>query len=103
MIRLLFHQSERANSFLFNKIEISLFWLELRKPKKRLELTILLSWKYRFFLLPIQLEVKFRVQHEIVMGLKYCHVVKRKGVKVSQTNGFDNSPIELQGLTDVVG
>jgi len=33
-----------------------------------------------------RLKVTFRVQHEIVTGLKYAHVVKRMGVKVDKSN-----------------
>ncbi|KAG2226832.1 hypothetical protein INT45_005797 [Circinella minor] len=32
-----------------------------------------------------RMKVKFRVQHEVVSGLKYLQVVKRKGVRVDKT------------------
>ncbi|CAO3647362.1 unnamed protein product [Cunninghamella blakesleeana] len=32
-----------------------------------------------------RMKVKFRVQHEVVSGLKYLQVVKRKGIKVDKT------------------
>ncbi|CAG8522282.1 17642_t:CDS:2 [Cetraspora pellucida] len=32
-----------------------------------------------------QMKVKFRIQHEVVCGLKYLQVVKRKGIKVDKT------------------
>ncbi|KAI9317688.1 immunoglobulin E-set [Dichotomocladium elegans] len=32
-----------------------------------------------------QLKVKFRVQHEVVSGLKYLQVVKRKGIRVDKS------------------
>ncbi|GBC00183.1 hypothetical protein RclHR1_03780012 [Rhizophagus clarus] len=32
-----------------------------------------------------RLKVKFRVQHEVVSGLKYLQVVKRKGIRVDKT------------------
>lgn len=31
-----------------------------------------------------QLVIKFRVQHEIITGLKYLHVVKKKGIRVDK-------------------
>ncbi|KAG1443985.1 hypothetical protein G6F56_010472 [Rhizopus delemar] len=32
-----------------------------------------------------RMKVKFRVQHDVVSGLKYLQVVKRKGIKVDKT------------------
>ncbi|CAG8701801.1 8667_t:CDS:2, partial [Gigaspora margarita] len=32
-----------------------------------------------------QMKVKFRIQHEVVCGLKYIQVVKRRGIKVDKT------------------
>ncbi|KAJ6258980.1 hypothetical protein Dda_5875 [Drechslerella dactyloides] len=32
-----------------------------------------------------RMRVKFRVQHEVISGLKYLHVVKRKGIKVDKS------------------
>ncbi|KAK6335423.1 hypothetical protein TWF696_002201 [Orbilia brochopaga] len=32
-----------------------------------------------------RMRVKFRVQHEVISGLKYVHVVKRKGIKVDKS------------------
>jgi Rho GDP-dissociation inhibitor len=31
-----------------------------------------------------KLKIKFKIQHEVVSGLKYIHVVKRKGIKVDR-------------------
>ncbi|KAG0177641.1 hypothetical protein DFQ28_005536 [Apophysomyces sp. BC1034] len=32
-----------------------------------------------------RMKVKFRIQHEVVSGLKYLHFVKRKGIRVDKT------------------
>jgi len=32
-----------------------------------------------------RMKVKFRIQHEVVSGLKYLQVVKRKGIRVDKT------------------
>ncbi|KAF3913019.1 hypothetical protein ABW21_db0202738 [Orbilia brochopaga] len=32
-----------------------------------------------------RMRIKFRVQHEVISGLKYIHVVKRKGIKVDKS------------------
>ncbi|GAO47710.1 E set domain-containing protein [Saitoella complicata NRRL Y-17804] len=31
-----------------------------------------------------RMKVKFRIQHEVISGLRYLHVVKRKGIKVDK-------------------
>lgn len=33
-----------------------------------------------------RMRVKFRVQHEVISGLRYLHVVKRKGLTVDKTD-----------------
>lgn len=33
-----------------------------------------------------QMRVKFRVQHEVISGLRYLQLVKRKGIKVDKSD-----------------
>ncbi|CAG8664969.1 13794_t:CDS:2 [Dentiscutata erythropus] len=53
-----------------------------------------------------QMKVKFRIQHEVVCGLKYIQVVKRKGIKVDKTEemigsyGPNDEPYEKKFMVE---
>ncbi|KAI8909428.1 hypothetical protein PhCBS80983_g00713 [Powellomyces hirtus] len=53
-----------------------------------------------------RLKVTFKVQHDVVSGLKYLHVVKRKGIRVDKMEemlgsyGPANEPYEKKFLTE---
>ncbi|RKO82710.1 rho-gdp dissociation inhibitor [Blyttiomyces helicus] len=53
-----------------------------------------------------RLKVKFKVQHDVISGLKYLHVVKRKGIKVDKMEEMLGSygpaadPYEKKFLTE---
>ncbi|CAG8711020.1 14198_t:CDS:2 [Acaulospora morrowiae] len=53
-----------------------------------------------------RMKVKFRIQHDVVSGLKYLQVVKRKGIKVDKTEemigsyGPSDEPYEKKFLLE---
>jgi len=53
-----------------------------------------------------RMKVKFRIQHEVVSGLKYLQIVKRKGIRVDKTEemigsyGPNNDPYEKKFLVE---
>ncbi|KAI9488107.1 immunoglobulin E-set [Zychaea mexicana] len=59
-------------------VRVDLSTAEALEKSKSTPFTIKEGVEYR-------MKVKFRVQHEVVSGLKYLQVVKRKGVRVDKT------------------
>jgi Rho GDP-dissociation inhibitor len=53
---------------------VLIFFLEAIDQAKNAPFTIKEGVEYR-------MKVKFRVQHDVVSGLKYLQVVKRKGIR----------------------
>lgn len=43
------------------------------------------------------MKVKFRVQHEVISGLRYLQLVKRKGVPVDKSDEMMVSPLSAVG------
>ncbi|CEG64634.1 Putative Rho-gdp dissociation inhibitor [Rhizopus microsporus] len=57
---------------------LSIYLLPAVEAAKSAPFTIKEGVEYR-------MKVKFRVQHDVVSGLKYLQVVKRKGIRVDKT------------------